>query len=128
MKLDFTGKIILITGGTGGIGKKLVNDFLKLNGKVICTTTSINKYKNKKNLTFENLDLNNEISTNNFLGKIKKLKKIDVLINNAGINKISPINRIELNDWKRIQNVNVMGPLLITKEVSNIMMAKKAQM
>ena len=72
MQFNFKGKVILITGGTSGIGKQLVNDFLKLKGKVICTTTSIKKHNYKKNLTIEHLDFNSSSSTNNFLNKIKK--------------------------------------------------------
>ena len=88
MQFNFKGKVILITGGTSGIGKQLVNDFLKLKGKVICTTTSIKKHNYKKNLTIEHLDFNSSSSTNNFLNKKKKLKKVDVLINNPGTNPL----------------------------------------
>ena len=124
MKLDFRGKSILITGGTHGIGKQLVKDFLKLNGKVICTTTNIKKLKNKKNLSFEHLDFNDHSSTRIFFNKIKKINKIDILINNAGINKIDTINKIQLEDWQKISNVNIQGPLFLTKEVSKIMLKK----
>ena len=124
MKLDFRGKTILITGGTHGIGKQLAKDFLKLNGKVICTTTNIKKLKNKKNLSFEHLDFNDHLSTRTFFNRIKKINKIDVLINNAGINKIDTINKIQLEDWHKIHNVNVQGPLFLTKEVSKIMLKK----
>ena len=125
MKLNFKNKTILITGGTNGIGKQLVTDFLKLKGKVICTTTKLKKRNNKKNLSFEYLDFNNQISKRNFFNKIRKIKKIDILINNAGINKINSIDNIELEDWKKINNVNVEGPLFLTKEVSKIMLKKK---
>ena len=68
------------------------------------------------------MDFNSSSSTNNFLNKIKKIKKVDVLINNAGTNKIDSINQIKLEDWQRIQNVNIKGPLFLTKEISKIMM------
>ena len=122
MQFNFKDKVILITGGTSGIGKQLVNDFLKLKGKVICTSTSIKKHNYRKNLTIEHLDFNSSSSTNNFLNRIKKIKKVDVLINNAGTNKIDSINQIKLEDWQRIQNVNIKGPLFLTKEISKIMM------
>ena len=125
MKFNFKDKVILITGGTSGIGKQLVYDFLKLKGKVICTSTSVKKHNKRKNLTIEHLDFNSSISTNDFLNKIKKLKKIDVLINNAGINKIDSINQIKLEDWQKIYNVNIKGPLFLTKEISKMMINKK---
>ena len=126
MKFDFKGKLVLITGGSKGIGKQLVDDFIKLNAKVISTSTQVTKNKNKKNLVLENLDFNNSQSINYFINKIKKIKKIDVLINNAGVNKINSVNDVNLSDWEKIQNVNIKGPILLTKEISKIMMKKKS--
>jgi len=125
MKFDFKNKVVLITGGTSGIGKQLVSDFLKLGAKVICTTTNIKNKKNKKNLFFEELDFNNNFNVENFLSRIRKYSKIDVLINNAGVNKLDYINEIKLEDWQKIQNVNVEGPMLLTKEISKIMIKKE---
>mgnify|MGYP001339666262 FL=1 len=42
MKLDFKNKIILITGGEGGLGKAISNKFLQLGARVIVTTTKKN--------------------------------------------------------------------------------------
>ena len=39
MKLNFKNKIVLITGGEGGLGRSICNKFLKLGAKVIVTTT-----------------------------------------------------------------------------------------
>ena len=126
MKINFKNKVVLITGGSSGIGKQLANKFAHLNAKVICTTTNINKNKNKKNINFLSLNLNNDSSINKFCNDIRKLRRIDVLINNAGINKIDPINQIKNEDWRKIHNVNIRGPLLLTKEVSKIMIKQKA--
>ena len=51
MKLDFKNKIVLITGGEGGLGKSFCNKFLQLGAKVIVTTTKkrLIKKRTKKN-------------------------------------------------------------------------------
>ena len=44
-----------------------------------------------------------------------------MLINNAGVNKIDSIQDITEDDWDWINNVNLRGPFLLTREVSKIM-------
>ena len=77
MKLDFRNKVVLVTGGEGGIGKAICNKFLQLGAKVIVTTTQknrINKKFSKK--IYLNLNFNNKISIQNFLTNLKKIKKL----------------------------------------------------
>lgn len=125
MKINFSNKIVLITGGTNGIGKELVKLFLSLGAQVLTTTTKRNIKSKKKKLRIEYLNFLDQNSVNNFFNKINKLKKIDVLINNAGINKVDNINEIKDQDLKRIYEVNLKGPILMTKNISKIMIKKK---
>ena len=125
MKINFSNKIVLITGGTNGIGKELVKLFLSLGAQVLATTTKRNIKSKKKKLRIEYLNFLDKNSVNNFFNKINKLKKIDVLINNAGINKVDNINEIKDQDLKRIYEVNLKGPILMTKNISKIMIKKK---
>lgn len=127
MELDFKNKTVLITGGEGGIGKTATNQFLKLGAKVIVTTTKkefINRGTNKKIYMY--LDFNIKSSFKNFLNNLKKIKKIDVLINNAGINELASINEINESFLEKIHKVNLIGPALMTKEISKIMIKNKS--
>jgi len=126
MKLDFKNKTILITGGEGGIGKTISNQFLRLGAKIIVTTTKkklVNRSTNKKIYMY--LDFNNKVSIRNFLINLKKIKKIDVLINNAGINKLGSIDEIDDAYVEKIYGVNLLGPIIMTKEISKIMIKNK---
>ena len=127
MKLDFKNKIVLVTGGEGGLGKAICNNFLQLGAKVIVTTTK-RKLENKKTKKkiYMYLDFNNKNSIQNFLNNLKKIKKIDILINNAGINQLSPINEINERYLEEIYKVNLRGPILMTKQISKIMIKKKS--
>ena len=108
MKLDFKNKIVLVTGGEGGLGKAICNNFLQLGAKVIVTTTK-RKLENKKTKKkiYMYLDFNNKNSIQNFLNNLKKIKKIDILINNAGINQLSYINEIDERYLDEIYQVNL---------------------
>ena len=48
-----------------------------------------------------------------------------MLINNAGVNKIDSIDKVSEEDWDWINNVNLRGPFLITKAVSNCMKGQR---
>ena len=72
-KFNFSNKTILITGGNRGIGLQIQKDFKKFKGKVISLDSS--KY-----------DLTKESELKSLLNYIKKLDRVDILINNAGTN------------------------------------------
>ena len=60
------------------------------------------------------------------LGILSKLDRIDVLVNNAGVNKINPIDEIAEEDWDWINAVNLRGPFLITKMFAKKMKEQKS--
>lgn len=93
IKRDMSGKVILITGASAGIGKEAAIELLNQGATVICASRSkdktiavINKSKNAQNGVFYSLDLNSFQSTIAFAEKIKSdfPNGIDILINNAG--------------------------------------------
>lgn len=123
MKLNFKNKTVLITGGEGGIGKSICKEFSKMGANVLITTTKRGLI-HKKNYMY--LDFNSKNSIKNFLQKVKKIKKIDILINNAGINQVSSVNEIDEDYLQKIYRVNLKGPILLTKEISKIMKKRRS--
>jgi NAD(P)-dependent dehydrogenase (short-subunit alcohol dehydrogenase family) len=88
--IDLTGKIIIITGGYAGIGLETTKTFTEAGATVIAPARDIEKAKKNlegvKNIEIEKLDLADPDSINHFAGKfISSGRKLDVLINNAGI-------------------------------------------
>ncbi len=130
MKLSFEGKTILITGSTRGIGKKIAEDIFQLGGIVLITGTNPDQIKelnaceaNDKRKKYFCVDFSSIESINNFLLELDKIAKIDVLVNNAGINKLNFIEDIELKDWQDMISVNLTGPLWLMKNLSKKMKA-----
>ena len=127
MNIDFTNKTVLVTGGTRGIGASIVRHFENLNAEDIAT--GVNKDQLHKSINrrvkYHYLDLKNEKSISDFIEYISQRKKIDVLINNAGMNKIDPIEKIKDEDWNNIYSINLYGPFVLTREISKIMKKNK---
>ncbi len=115
-------KTILITGATQGIGKSISNDFLKDGIKLILTGNNNNKINklisNNQNPNIEWIQANFSTEENifNFIDRIKN-KKIDICINNVGINIIKPIEKYSKKDYDSILNTNLKAPTYIIKEI-----------
>ena len=127
MNIDLSSKTVIVTGGTRGIGAAIVDLFEKCNAQIIATGTNsnglerLNRTARRKITEYVHLDFSSDDSIQNFLGYLEKLDRIDVLINNAGVNKINLIHNIHENDWDWINNINLRGPFLLTRIVSKIM-------
>lgn len=126
MKIDFKDRVVLITGATRGIGKQLADDFSRSGARLILTGTHseqiarLNRsYGNKR--AYYCVDFTDPESMESFMQEIRKYKKIDVCVNNAGINRIDFIDEARLKDWDEVMAVNLRAPFAITSEVSKAM-------
>jgi len=108
-------KKVLITGGTRGIGKSISKLFYENGYSVYITGTKENKISDFVKKCFI-VDFANEESTQKFLIDISDLS-FNVLVNNAGINIIKPIENVSEYDFDKIINVNLKSPYFLTKEI-----------
>ncbi|AXX16222.1 MULTISPECIES: SDR family NAD(P)-dependent oxidoreductase [Leptospira] len=127
MQILFKNKTIIVTGGTRGIGKQIASDFLELGGNVIVTGTSSELSENLKhpNLNYQSVDFQSKESLNDFIKYIESIEKIEVCVNNAGINRINFLENTLDRDWDDMQSVNVRAPFFITRAVSKRMKENK---
>ena len=116
-------KIALVTGGTSGIGKEIVKELLDKGCKVITCYHSNDSLANetKKELSTENLfiikcDVSNEDEVISMFNTIKeKYGKIDYLVNNAGTFIDNFIKDFNIDEFKKVLDINLLGKVICTK-------------
>jgi len=122
--LDLENKVILITGALGQVGTALVNTFLDLGSLVIAT--DINK-SDEINIENENhdyfkLDVSKPAEVRKVLDDIfAKYKKIDVLINNAGVNTFKHSRDRTEEDLDFVIGVNLKGTFFCIQSYAAIL-------
>ncbi len=127
--LDFKDKIVLVTGGSRGIGKAIAESFAEAGATVIVTYRNAidDVYFNSKNIRHYQCDVADMKSVQEVVdGILKDHTKIDVLVNNAGITKDGLLMRMSEDDWDAVLDTNLKGVFNMTKAVTRSMMSKRS--
>jgi len=134
LKKRFAGKGIIVTGGASGIGKATVERFLEEGARVAIVDVSekngeraVEEMKKKGHSPVLLVgDVTNSLDVRRMVKlALARLRRIDVLFNNAGILVEGTVEQVSEEDWDRIMAVNVKGVFLMTKEVIPIMLRQK---
>ncbi|HSI82382.1 MAG: SDR family oxidoreductase [Candidatus Methylacidiphilales bacterium] len=126
----FNGHIALITGGAGGLGSALSR--LLAENKFHVIIADVNKPAVDKLVTEINskghaasgliIDLTNAAELQNAIASIyEDFKRLDVLINNAGIDLTVSVEEMPVEAWDRIISVNLRAPFVLSKTVFPLM-------
>ena len=127
---DFTGKKVLITGASGGIGRELSKSFLEKGADLIITGTS------RKKLNLLNEDLNSKCKifecnlscvddTNNLLEHLSGLGGVDILINNAGKTEDNLFMKMTDKQWEEVMLINLTSVMRLTRGLIRGMIKKR---
>lgn len=128
--ISLKNKNVLITGGSRGIGKACVKMFLDAGASVAFTFRSAQReadkilaeYKGTNLLKHYQLDLSHENQTNRAVVSIlNDFKTIDILVNNAGIWKEAAIDKMTLDEWNEMMNVNLTSIYLLSHLIVPVM-------
>ncbi len=116
-------KVVLVTGGSRGIGKAIGKLFAEQGANVVITSKNekiLKKTSNEiKNSFYVKGDIRKEKDVKRIIEKtIKNFRKIDILINNAGVlPKMKPLDKISEKEWLETIDVNLNGAFRFTRQV-----------
>ena len=131
MKLNFSGRVAIITGGSGGIGLSIVKKLIENKIKVIILdiNTPNKKVLLSKLVEFKKTDLSDYRSLQSSLKEIKKKnKKIDYVINAAGVlwfDKDISLEKISINTWEKVLAINLNSIVIVLQTILPLMKKNK---
>jgi 3-oxoacyl-[acyl-carrier protein] reductase len=136
--LNFSKRVILITGAARGIGRATAETFARLGGSVALHYHSSNKpaqalaqsLPGGGHATFQ-ADVSNPEDCQRLINEVvERFGKLDVLVNNAGIYEIRPLAKLEYREWQatwqRTLNANLVGPANLCFLAARVMMRQKS--
>lgn len=128
-------KVVLVTGSSRGIGKKIIEEFAKLNYKVVINynTSESKAIELKSKLEKKNVeclaikcDISNVTEVEKMVNEIiENFGKIDILVNNSAITSDSLFHEKTAANFLNVYNTNVVGAFNVSKLVGEIMYKNK---
>ncbi len=132
---NLKGKIALVTGSTHGLGMAMAEGLGKAGATIIVNGNSSQQkiddavaYYEREGVTAVGYKFNvaDEQQVINAITKIQSEQgPIDILVNNAGIIKRTPLEEMEVADFKEVIDIDLVSPFIMSKQVVKSMIARK---
>ena len=138
MKYDFKNKNIIVTGGTEGFGKNIIENLINNGANISFCARNLEQIdkmqkffnrlkKNNQTIISSRTDISQKEEVERFIKFTrKKFSSIDVLINNAGVyGPIGPIDTVSWDEWVYALNINLIGSILMIRSLIPTFKAQK---
>lgn len=119
------GKVAIVTGGARGIGKQIVDTFVKEGAKKVISVDMAMGQSESECVKDVVLNVTDRESISRFVEEVKnEFGQVDVLVNNAGITRDALVNKLDEDDWNLVIDVNLKGVFNLTQAIVPMMLEK----
>jgi 3-oxoacyl-[acyl-carrier protein] reductase len=132
VKIDLTGKVALVTGGSRGIGHAIAQAFARVGAQIAVLGRDLAKVREAAASLGDGrargypCDVSDAKQVETTVGAIEKdFGRIDVLVNNAGTTRDNLLFRIGEDDWDTVLDTNLKGAFLVTKHAARGMIKRR---
>ena len=126
-QFDLSGRTVFVTGGSKGLGKAMADGFASAGANLFLVSRNLDEATATAEEIKENhpiqavgheADVTDEEAVSQMVEEaLGRFGQIDVLVNNAGINRRGPIEGLSYDDFKAVQEINVNGVWLCARAV-----------
>ena len=125
-------KVAIVTGAAQGIGRQTA-ELLAERGYALVLTDLNGCDETREALALREskvVEVTGDVSEEGTAIAIaravrQKYGRADVLVNNAGISHICPAEKTTAQDWRRVMDVNLLGPFLLSREIGALMLEQR---
>ena len=134
VSFDFKGEVVVVTGGSRGLGLEIAHAFGQAGAKVVITARREQWLKEAENFLKEQgiavdsfiCDVADAVSVEQLVQQaLQKNNRIDVLVNNAGLTWGAPAETMPLERWQQVIDANITGTFLMSQAVGRHMLERK---
>ncbi len=129
---DLKNKNIIVTGASGGIGNSIVKKLNESGANILASGTRVEKLEELKTnfnrIKILQFDISQTDKIEEFVENASNMlgENLDCIINNAGITKDNLSIRMNLDDWKRVIDINLTSTFLLSKFAIKKMLKNKS--
>ena len=133
MKIDLTGKVAVVTGGSRGIGHAIAQALAHVGSRVAVLARDVAKAREAATSLGDGggargygCDVTDAKQVETTVAAVEKdFGRIDVVVNNAGTTRDNLLFRIGEDDWDAVLNTNLKGAFLVTKHAARGMIKRR---
>src|SRR5213080_5565137 len=127
----FSGKTAIVTGGSRGIGRAIVQALARTGARVVFTylenKSAADEITNNDTIVGLQVDVTRFDQAKEFVKQVKeRFGHIDILVNNAGITRDKLIALMSEKDWDDVLDTNLKGVFNLTKPVIGVMIRQRS--
>ena len=131
LSINLEGRRAVVTGATRGIGLSIAEALVDAGALLVATgtagvpTSALAELLERapEGSTYLPLDLSSDESLRTAQDRLRSFERVDVLVNNAGINEIVEVHEIDLDSYDKLHRIDLRGPIALAGTVVPLMRA-----
>ena len=132
---DLNGKVALVTGGSKGIGRAMAHGLADAGADIVINSRSRTEMDEAMSYILDGTgrqghcvvaDLFKREDTVRLAREaLEAMGRVDIIVNNAGTNIVSPVDKIVDQDWDKLIELNLTAPMVLVRECADQMKERK---